>query len=659
MLDFIRTRSGGIVSIIIVGAIALVFVFWGVGGQNTGDAINIHIDGESYPIVNFLQTRKSIQDNMRSEAQSLDPNVAELLATQRALSTLVQRHVLNVLAKDTGRIVPPEAIAAAIKADPSFQENGRFSKALYEKTVTNSYGMNLPVFEASVRSQILLNDTGSFVQDLSFLPTEALREQYHLSLDQISLNYVFFPASAQEEGLSPSDAELEEFFKGRAENYRRPAEVKVEYVSFNPDDFLSDVKIDNDALEELYLEQAASLSSPPVADTSSILIAFPNFTPTPSEKEAALEKARAIFQRAQTEDFATLATEVSDDAQTAQDGGKLPPVSPGQNLPELDRLIFGGTAPKAGDILGPVETIFGYQIIKIDAYTPLRIQTLSEARPALTETLKKRDARRAAVNRLEDLLDASQAQASSDLKSLASTLGLTSVSSDFFSPENPPAFLGGSSAEAEKAAAQPLGLISEPVDTPTVLSLYVPLERKESYIPDFDDPELKEALKTDWLAAESLKKAEEAAIKLIEAQKEEGFVKAAKAISEGSPEMGSTPLAARREILSAQEPISLSDLGLLIKTVFSLARTGDTSKVPIPTDAGNRPGYLVISLRDFKAADDKDFENALSEWRSNFGQAAASESFVLWVTSRTGQVQLRIPPELQAEFKRLSEGQSL
>jgi hypothetical protein len=193
------------------------------------------------------------------------------------------------------------------------------------------------------------------------------------------------------------------------------------------------------------------------------------------------------------------------------------------------------------------------------------------------------------------------------------------------------------------------------VDTPQLLALYVPLEKKDSFLPELTDPAVKEAARRDFIRAESIKMSEEAAKELIESLKETSFTDAAKALSQGSPELGSTPLSARREILSVPGPISLSDITLLIKTVFSLSRIGESATEPIPVNSDDLNGYLVLSLRDFKAADDKDFEAAIREWRSNYGQNSATDGLTLWLTSRTGEVKIRIPPELQAELNRLSE----
>jgi parvulin-like peptidyl-prolyl isomerase len=61
-------------------------------------------------------------------------------------------------------------------------------------------------------------------------------------------------------------------------------------------------------------------------------------------------------------DFAKLAAQFSD-AATKGDGGLLGEIKKGELIGELDTAIF---AAKAGDILGPITTQFGYHILKIE-----------------------------------------------------------------------------------------------------------------------------------------------------------------------------------------------------------------------------------------------------------------------------------------------------
>jgi peptidyl-prolyl cis-trans isomerase SurA len=79
-------------------------------------------------------------------------------------------------------------------------------------------------------------------------------------------------------------------------------------------------------------------------------------------REEALQKAMDVLFRARKgEDFAALAKECSDDKMTKEKGGRLPPISRGQTVPEFEEVSFG-LAP--GQISDVVETKFGFHIIQ-------------------------------------------------------------------------------------------------------------------------------------------------------------------------------------------------------------------------------------------------------------------------------------------------------
>ncbi|MDR2349383.1 MAG: SurA N-terminal domain-containing protein [Deltaproteobacteria bacterium] len=652
MLDFIRTRSGGIISILIVGAIALVFVFWGIGGQNTSDSLTIRLDDESVPVTEYAEIKGNIRESLLRENPGAAPDILEMVSGQRAVSTLIQRHVLSKLAKDTGRVIPDTALAAAIRSDPSFSENGRFSKERYELVVRNFMGQNVQSFENALRNDLLINETINFLQNLTFVPTASLLQEFHLGEDLISLKYAFFPTSAQTAGPEPTDSELEAFYAENGENWRKPAEVRVEYVSFNPDDHLAEVSVTGEEIETLYSEELESLTSPAEARLSNILVAFPNFEPSDEQKRETLEKALAILARTATEDFGTLATEVSDDANTSRGGGDMGILRKDDPLPEIDALVFGADPPPApGTILGPVDTLFGYQLVRVDSFIPGRPQTLAEARPNLLETLRKRNARRLAVNRLEDLLESMQNSQSSNLREHAATMGLETRTSDFFGVDNPPDFFGGNRAEVERAVSQPLGLISDPVDTPGLLTLFVPLEKKESFVPPLTDEDVRESVKVAWIASEAFKKTESLARELVETASDIPFSEAAEKFSDRGITLGVTTDFPRVQVFfTDQEPLVFADRGELINSLFKLTEAGMVAPEPLRIDAGAFKGHLVISLNEFARADENNFRLSEGSRRDNALDSRANESFSLWIEAVARKVDLRLPPELMTEL---------
>ena len=77
-------------------------------------------------------------------------------------------------------------------------------------------------------------------------------------------------------------------------------------------------------------------------------------------KEEAFEKAKEIFTKANATNFAALAREHSTETGADQTGGDLGSFGRGAMVPQFEKAVFDA---KFGEIVGPVETQFGYHII--------------------------------------------------------------------------------------------------------------------------------------------------------------------------------------------------------------------------------------------------------------------------------------------------------
>jgi parvulin-like peptidyl-prolyl isomerase len=82
------------------------------------------------------------------------------------------------------------------------------------------------------------------------------------------------------------------------------------------------------------------------------------------EKEKAKKKAEEILKRAKTgEDFAKLASEMSDDLTSKAKGGSLGILIKGKMIPEFEEAT---ASLKPGEMSDVVQTSFGYHIIKVE-----------------------------------------------------------------------------------------------------------------------------------------------------------------------------------------------------------------------------------------------------------------------------------------------------
>ncbi|MEJ8766118.1 peptidylprolyl isomerase [Oceanobacillus sp. HCA-5259] len=108
---------------------------------------------------------------------------------------------------------------------------------------------------------------------------------------------------------------------------------------------LDEVVITDEQLEEAYEQKTKEISA------QHILV---------QNKDIAEEVLEQIEQGA---DFAELAKEYSEDAMTAEEGGELGYFSAGTMVPPFENVAF---SLEKGDISDPVQTTYGYHIIKVN-----------------------------------------------------------------------------------------------------------------------------------------------------------------------------------------------------------------------------------------------------------------------------------------------------
>jgi peptidyl-prolyl cis-trans isomerase C len=184
--------------------------------------------------------------------------------------------------------------------------------------------------------------------------------------------------------------------KARKEGYDRKPEFK-EMLAYLIDAYLTneyltkvvlaDSKIPVEELQKYYKEHEKDFLLDATVKARHIFIKVAA-SATAAEKAQARAKADAILARLQKgEDFAKVAAEVSEDADSAKNGGVLAVITPGKtNAVEFEQAAF---ALKSGELSGVVETPFGLHIIKVDEKTEKRTATFDESRGYIEALLKK------------------------------------------------------------------------------------------------------------------------------------------------------------------------------------------------------------------------------------------------------------------------------
>jgi len=151
--------------------------------------------------------------------------------------------------------------------------------------------------------------------------------------------------------------------------------------------------------------------------------------PFGTNKDSAKAEAAKIFARAKKgEDFAELARVYSKDPGSAQQGGDLNFFSKGRMVPEFETAAF---AAGVGEVVGPVETQFGFHIIKVTdkQSTELKFSIIT-IKPTLSSSTKQQTMVRA-QKAADDVTNGMS------IDSVASGLKIPIQESQLFNKESP------------------------------------------------------------------------------------------------------------------------------------------------------------------------------------------------------------------------------
>jgi peptidyl-prolyl cis-trans isomerase D len=184
-----------------------------------------------------------------------------------------------------------------------------------------------------------------------------------------------------------SEADVEKYYEEHKKEFEIPERVRLEYLVLSPDVLEQTAKVSDEELKDYYQTNIQRYRTPEERRASHILI--------PAAANASAEdKAKA---KAQAEDllkqvksapgkFAELAAKFSKDPGSAEKGGDLGFFGRGLMVKPFDEAVF---ALKVGELAGPVETQYGYHIIRLDAIKPPQATPFEAVKQQIVDEVRK------------------------------------------------------------------------------------------------------------------------------------------------------------------------------------------------------------------------------------------------------------------------------
>jgi peptidyl-prolyl cis-trans isomerase D len=386
MLQNIRDKISGVVAIAFLGAIALVFVFWGAHGLvdfNTGSrTFAAKVDGDGIPIDQvqraWQQRQSQLQQMLRGE---LPPEMVKSQQTM-LLDQFVQEKLLKQRAERFGYRITDAELARQLMQRPEFQVDGKFSKDRYNALLAAN-GLTETGFEAQMQDGLLIDQLRNAVIESAFVAPYELDRRYAIEKQEREIDYALIPASDYAASTSITDEQVKKWYDENKQNYMLPETVNLQYIELTRQHAESGIEVTEQALKEYYEQVKERFTTQEQRHGRHILVTVGDGV----DDAAARKKAEELTAQAKAgADFAQLAKENSKDAGSAQQGGDL-------GLATRDVFVgpFGDAlfSMAAGEIRGPVKSEFGYHVIKLDEIQPGHVKSYDEAHAELEADYRK------------------------------------------------------------------------------------------------------------------------------------------------------------------------------------------------------------------------------------------------------------------------------
>jgi peptidyl-prolyl cis-trans isomerase D len=192
--------------------------------------------------------------------------------------------------------------------------------------------------------------------------------------------------------VHPTDAELETYYKEHQAQFQSPEQANIEYLVLDTDAIKKGVTVSEQDLKTYFEQNTARIGGQEERRASHILIAVPKGAAA-ADKQKARAKAEEVLALAKKspDSFAELARKYSQDPGSAAHGGDLDFFTRGAMTKPFEDAVF---SMKKGEIAGPVETDFGYHVIKLTDIKEPKQRSFDQMKPELEAEMKKQLAQR-------------------------------------------------------------------------------------------------------------------------------------------------------------------------------------------------------------------------------------------------------------------------
>src|SRR5258708_15895769 len=256
MLQSIHDKLKGWLAYVVLGAIGLVFVIWGINWTLSAPTYAAKVNGSE---ISSNQVRQTYQQQLaQMEGQSSVPldDAMRNEIKRRVLEQYVGSEALVTRADDLGYRVSDSELLAEMAKVPALQVDGKFDYD-HALAVLKAQGRSPAEIEELFRRDAKLRQLDTALNASSFATPTELKEFRALTRQQRELSWLTVSAAKYAGSVTPDDAAIKTYYDARKSEYMTPETVNLRYVELSLAQLAAKVSVDDAQLKTYFEEQKA------------------------------------------------------------------------------------------------------------------------------------------------------------------------------------------------------------------------------------------------------------------------------------------------------------------------------------------------------------------------------------------------------------------
>lgn len=351
------------------------------------DEMNVKLNNNIRKAQNMFGDSIEINDAMRK-------NILSNLVKENLTSMIIARE-----AQKEGVSISDELIQQIIATQPEFMDvSGRFSPEALRRQLSY-FDMSEQEYINELRQNIL--DRHLVYSPVTGVKFPQFMNDYIAKIEnqQKVFNYVEVNPSSLKIDRTISDEEIEQYYQDFAPQFEEAERRDVSFIELKVSDLSKGYIPSEDEIKDYYKENSDTYITPEKRQILQMVF----------DTEEKANEAFALLQKGQ--DFYQVAT---DKANQDKETTNLGNVTTDSLLPELTEDAFDA---KLNQVVGPINSEFGWHILKITNITPKKETPLSSVRNKIISLLQQEQAYDQALTVVSEIED--KIGAGGDLKSIS------------------------------------------------------------------------------------------------------------------------------------------------------------------------------------------------------------------------------------------------